>query len=160
MSEPAVVLRRLAVALVPAFAAILLTFAAPPLALDGLLARVAYWVAEAGDTLGSTILSVVLVVALVRRPGLEPVRRAREAVALGIAATLFLGGGAAVNEHGIKPWFGVPRPSIVELEQAGVLRMGAAEFYALGGKDERTDYLEQRLAGAGEAGPASRCERA
>lgn len=152
MSEPAVVLRRLAVALVPACAAILLTFAAPPVALDGVLARVAYWVAEAGDTLGSTVLSVLLVVALVRRPGPEPVQRAREAVALGIAATLFLGGGAAVNEHGIKPWFGVARPSIVEMERVGVLQMGAAEFYALGGKAERTDYLEKRLAAAGASG--------
>lgn len=151
MSAPAVVLRRLAVALVPACAAILLTFAAPPLALDGGLARFAYWIAEAGDTLGATVLSVILVAVLVRRPGLAPARRVREAVALGAAATLFLGGGAAVNEHGIKPWFGVARPSIVELERAGVLKMGAADFYALGGKDERTEYLEKRLAGAGTA---------
>jgi membrane-associated phospholipid phosphatase len=153
MSEPATVLRRLAAALVPACVAVLLTFVVPPLPLDGGLARAAYWIAEAGDTLGSTILSVLLVLALVRRPGLTPARRVREAVALAAAATLFLGGGAAVNEHGIKPWFGVARPSIVELERAGVLQMGAAEFYALGGKDERTDYLEKRLAGAGDTGP-------
>ena len=153
MSDLATVLRLLFAALIPAIAVLLFTFAVPPLALDGALARIAFVVAEAGDTLGCTILAALLIAVIAGRPGIGGDRRLREAVAIGVAATLFLGGGAVVNEHGIKPWFGVARPSIVELETMGALKMGSLDFYALGGKAERSAYLEQRFSDADYAGP-------
>ena len=148
-----VVLRRVAAVVVPALGLVALSFAAPRVPLDGMLADAAYVVAESGDTLGVTLVAVLLIAVLVTRPGLTLVRRVREAVVFGIAAGLILGGGAWLNEHGIKPWFAVARPSILELESHGTLQLDAVEFYGLGDKRARSAFLTQRLAAADYAGP-------
>lgn len=147
------VLRRLARALLPAYGILLLAFVLPRLPLDGLFARFAYWVAEAGDTLGSVALCGVLVTAIVVRAGVSVRRRATEATAIVVAAVLFLGLGSYVNEFGIKPWFGQPRPNILELEADGTLQLSATDFYALGDKVARTAYLTKRLLATDYAGP-------
>jgi len=153
MLDTGSVLRRLAAVLVPAFGILLVSFALPRAALDGRLAVIAYWIAESGDTYGLPLLALGLLLLLVGRPGLQMQRRGRETVLLLAVAGLHLGGGAYLNEFGVKPWFGIARPNIQEMAQSGVLRIAALDFYALGEKTQRTAHLERILAAEGFAGP-------
>ncbi len=147
------VMLRLAVGLGAVFAVLLLSFTLPPVPLDGMVAVVAYWIAESGDTYGLPILAIMLLGLLVGRPGISADRRLRELGLMLAVGTLHLAGGAYINENGIKPWFSVPRPNIVALAKAGTLRMQAPEFYALGDKPARTAYLEKVLAAPDAALP-------
>ncbi|MDJ0925819.1 MAG: phosphatase PAP2 family protein, partial [Acidimicrobiia bacterium] len=60
-----------------------------------------------------------------------------------------LAGNGLLNEHVVKPAFGVPRPNIVELADGGLLGEDipdAASFYAVGGKGDRREVLAERFA--------------
>jgi len=75
---------------------------------------------------------------------------------VGLPALLFIGLGAAFNEHLLKPWMNEPRPNIRWLaSQASgpVLPEGTKAFYRIPGKEARSSRLQRRLAQSGLALP-------
>lgn len=147
------VLVRLLAVVVPAFALLPLTyvvhclnpFSSPNIDLTGTLALAAYWVSESGGKFGIPVIGTLMIVCLVSRPGLSARQRIFEILAIVLVVATFLGGGAYLNEHVVKPAFRVPRPNIIELAPRRsvppVLRMTAEEFYRLPDKASRSEYL-------------------
>lgn len=140
------VLLRVLCLVVPAAALPALAFASLlHISLTSLLAVTAYWVAESGGTWGIPILGILLTALVVTRPGLSPKQRLREVLTIVLIVVGFLGGGALLNEHVIKPTFAMPRPNILELAtqppDAPVLKLSTEAFYALPGKAARSEYL-------------------
>ncbi|NNC91597.1 MAG: phosphatase PAP2 family protein [Acidimicrobiia bacterium] len=94
-------------------------------------------------------LAVGLVLAVISRPGITHRRRRREVAAFGLVLLVFLAGNAALNEYVVKPLFGIPRPNIEALAQAGALGAEFADadaFYSVGNKTARREPLAERLA--------------
>jgi len=94
------------------------------------------------------ILAVAAVLLLVTRPGLAMSRRWLEAGAVGIAMLIVLVGNGLLNEHVVKPAFGIPRPNLTALAEDGVLGPeydDAEDFYAVGDKDDRRAVLGAAL---------------
>jgi len=86
-----------------------------------------------------------MIVCLAIRSGLSGRQRAIELLAIVLVVATFLGGGAYLNEHVVKPAFHVPRPNIVELattpSDSPALKMAAEGFYRLPDKASRSAYL-------------------
>ncbi len=111
-------------------------------------ATACYWATQSGGTIGSPIIGVLFLVLLVTRQGITAAQRALEIALVVIIVTVFAGGGAALNEHGVKSVLKVPRPNIVYLageNGAGPLGMSPQEFYALGDKEARREPLRKTL---------------
>ena len=107
---------------------------APYVDLTSLLAQVAYWVAQSGGVSGAPVVVLIAILAFVSRSGVPTRRRLTEAGMLAAVATICAGGGALINENGIKTALQVPRPNIVSLagvEGRGPLRRTPEQFYAL-----------------------------
>ena len=99
---------------------------------------------------GASVVALLLGILQVTRPDVRWRRRVREFVTMALVLTVFLGGGASVNEHVLKPMLGTPRPNIEILARlptpaASLLGMPAQEFYALGDKQDRQAYLSKVL---------------
>jgi phosphatidylglycerophosphatase B len=151
------VLRRLPPIMLPALALLMLTYIVPPLNpftlphpdLTGPLALAAYWIAQSAGTSGIPLLGIALTAFVVSRPGITRKQRAVETLVFVLALAVLLGGGAALNEHVVKPIFAVHRPNIIELSQtppdAPALKMSAKTFYALPDKAARSAYLKEIL---------------
>jgi phosphatidylglycerophosphatase B len=124
-------------------------FTRPRPDLTGPLAVAAYWVAESGGTAGIPLIGFAMTALLVSRYGIPPVRRAVEAAVIAATLAAFLGGGAYLNEHVVKPIFAVHRPNIVELAEtppeSPALKMSAEAFYALPTKAARSEHLNEVL---------------
>ncbi len=85
---------------------------------------------------------------LVSRDGIDSRRRTVEAMAVGFVLLIAVAGNAGLNEHVVKPLFGIPRPNIEALAEAGALGSDlpdAEAFYASGNKEARRAVLEERL---------------
>ncbi len=139
---------RLALVLGPAFALVLVSFALPEIPLDTPFAD--FWVRVSDTAYWSfmPVVCVVVVLLVVSRPGIDGRRRAVEAVVATVALLVVVAGNAQVNEHVIKPALAVPRPNIVTLAETGALGpqiTEAADFYALGDKDARRQFLAPQL---------------
>jgi phosphatidylglycerophosphatase B len=145
-SDPELALRRFALVLAIAYVGVLSSFALPQIALDGWLAALAVRISDTGSWQQLPFLVVLLVIVVVSRPGLEPRRRALEAVAIIVVLLVILAGNAELNESVIKPAFAIPRPNLVALADSGALGLGIDEFYALGDKQARREWLGPRLA--------------
>jgi phosphatidylglycerophosphatase B len=94
------------------------------------------------------LISIAAIVGLVARRGLPARRRLREAGAIALVMLIVLVGNALLNEHVVKPAFGIARPNIVTLAETGVLGPDlpdAATFYAVGDKEARRTVLRDRL---------------
>lgn len=94
-----------------------------------------------------------LVVALaifvvVSREGIALRQRFHEAVAMGVVLFVFLGIGAIINEHAVKPLLNSPRPNIAELSTRGLLPESPDAFYSLPDKAQRSEKLRRTLAEA------------
>lgn len=142
------VLLRLACVILPAGVLLPLTYFFPPIDLTGPIAQSAYWIAASGGTVGIPLIGFTMTALLVSRPGHSGKQRAAEAVAIVLALATFLGVGAYLNEHLVKPIFAVPRPNIIELAETthAALKMSAEEFYAtMSTKAERSAYLTSVL---------------
>lgn len=103
-----------------------------------------FWLAESGGPTGATLLALICLLVLVTRGGITHRRRSVEALSIAAIVGAVAGGGAALNEHVIKNRFAVPRPNIEWLATANAgetLQMSAVEFYALGSKEDRREYL-------------------
>ena len=136
---------RLVLVLGLAYAGVVASFLLPAIALDGSLANLAVLVADSATAHWLPFVALGLVAVLVSRPGLSGRRRGLEAgAAIGIMLVI-LAGNAALNEFVIKPVFAVPRPNLIALADDGALGLGVDEFYALGDKQARRDYLGPRL---------------
>lgn len=128
--------------------AALLTPLLPEIALDTSLADAVVQVTDTGTWPQLGIIALVVVLVLSVRPEPEPRRRAREAVVLALTLPIALAGNGLLNEHVVKPAFGIPRPNIVTLAEDGVLGPDipdAETFYAVGDKQARRDLLGDRL---------------
>ncbi len=139
------VLKRLALFVVPAALLLPLSFGLPKLSLDGPLAQFVYWLSESGGKPGIPAVAAILLLILVTRPDFNAGKRFREAVVLLGSLGLVVGVAAVVNEHVVKPGFSVARPNIKAMAERGVLGKTPEEFYALGDKDARREYLEKQV---------------
>ncbi len=111
-------------------------------------ANVNYWVAQSGGKTGAPIIGVLMLALLVTRHGISLSRRILEVTLVVIIVAVCAGGGAALNENGVKPAFKVPRPNIVYLAGAngtGPLGMSPEEFYDKGDKEARRGALRRIL---------------
>lgn len=129
----------------PACAALPLTYLLPKLRLDGAPALLAYWISESGSKFAIPVIVVVMTGLVVGRHGVAGKRRLSETALIVIVLSLFLGGGAYLNEHLIKPRLAVPRPNILELADVGALDMTVEAFYNLSDKQTRSRHLRSVL---------------
>ncbi|MHC4403079.1 MAG: phosphatase PAP2 family protein [Planctomycetota bacterium] len=116
--------------------------------LTSAFATVSYWAAQSGGTIGAPIIGVLMLVLLITRHGISGARRTLEVALVVIVVAVCAGGGAALNEHGVKVAFEVPRPNIVYLagaDGAGPLGMSPEEFYGKGDKKARREPLRKVL---------------
>ena len=130
------------------FAASLLSFLLPDIALDTTFADMVVRLTDTGTWPLLAVIALMMVLALTLRPEYEARRRVQEALALALILPIALAGNGLLNEHVVKPAFGVPRPNIVELAENGVLGpeiLDAESFYATGDKQARRDVLDDRL---------------
>lgn len=139
------VLKRLALFVVPAALLLPVSFLLPKLPLDGSLARFVYWLSESGGQPGIPVVASILLLILLTRRGFSAAPRFREAIVFLGSLGLAVGLAAALNEHVVKPRFGIPRPNIKTLAERGILGKTPDEFYALGDKDVRRRYLAERV---------------
>ena len=119
----------------------------PRIALDTVFADGVVRLTDTASWTQLTPIAVVVIILLVSRRGITPRRRTREAVTLSVVMLIALAGNAQLNEHIVKPAFGVPRPNIVRLADTGVLGPDlpdAAAFYATGDKGARRVVLGDR----------------
>jgi phosphatidylglycerophosphatase B len=143
--DPRVELRRFALVVAIAYLGVLSSFALPDIALDGWLAALAVRISDSASWQQLPYLVTAMVLVVISRPGLDTRRRALEAAALIVVLVVILAGNAQLNESVIKPAFAIPRPNLVALADQGALGLGVDEFYALGDKQARRDWLAPRL---------------
>ena len=75
----------------------------------------AYWLAESGSLRGIPWIALVLLLLLISRSGFAWKPRIKEALVVVVALGVLLGGGAALNEFGVKRIAKVFRPDILLL---------------------------------------------
>jgi phosphatidylglycerophosphatase B len=138
-------LLRFALVLALAYVGVLSSIVLPEIALDGWFADLAVRISDTASWRQLPVLAIVMMIVVVSRPGIESRRRALEACGIAAILLLILAGNAELNESVIKPVFAVPRPNLVALADHGVLGIGVDEFYALGDKQVRRDFLAPRL---------------
>ena len=139
--------RLIHVAGVVLFAA-LLTPLLPEISHDTAVADLVISITDTGTWPQLVLIALVVVTGLTLRPESDSRLRGRETVTLALTLTIALAGNGLLNEHVVKPIFGVPRPNIVNLAESGVLGPNipdAETFYAAGDKQDRRDVLEERL---------------
>ena len=129
-----------------AYLGVLSSFALPEIPLDGWLAALAVRISDTASWQQLPYFVTAMVLVMVSRPGLDSRRRALEAIAIVVGLVVILAGNAELNESVIKPAFAIPRPNLVALADAGALGLGVDEFYALGDKQARRDFLAPQLA--------------
>jgi len=155
------VLRQLAWPLLVTYALLLAAFLCPVVDstrgpyfdLTSAFATISYWATQSGGTIGAPIIGGLMLVLLITRHGISGARRSLEVTLVVIVVAICAGGGAALNEHGVKAALKVPRPNIVYLagaDGAGPLGMSPEEFYGKGDKEARREPLRKVL----EAEPA------
>lgn len=131
------------------FAWVLLSFVLPNIALDSPMADLAVRVSDSGSWGQLPFFCTAVLLLVISRPGLSKRRRVVEGVALSLAMLVVIPGHALINERVTKPAFALPRPNIVALTEAHALGPGihdAADFYAIGDKAARSEFLGKRLA--------------
>jgi phosphatidylglycerophosphatase B len=112
------------------------------------VATVFYWTTQSGGISGAPIIGVLMLVLLITRHGISGARRMLEAALIVIVVAIFAGGGATLNEHGVKEALKIPRPNIVYLagaDGAGPLGMSPEEFYGKGDREARSELLRKAL---------------
>ena len=127
---------------------VLLSPLLPRMALDTAFADAVVRLTDTASWRQLTPIAVASIAFLVIRPGLSRRGRTRETLALSLVMLVALAGNARLNEHVVKPAFGVPRPNIVHLTESGQLGPDlpdAAAFYATGDKQTRREVLSERL---------------
>lgn len=108
-------------------------------------AQLAYWFSFSGGISGAPFIILLMLLLLISRAGISAQQRWKEAVIIILITVISVGGGAAINEHIIKPQLKLPRPNIVWLADTGALEMTAAELYAIGNKEARRAPLAKAL---------------
>ena len=112
--------------------------------LDPGFSQAALLLSDSAGVLGATIVGFILIAVMATRPRMSSSYRLKEALALSALAILFAGGGSWINEHKVKEAIKQPRPNIEWLAQhdgGGPLAKTSEEFYALGSKLVRRNYL-------------------
>lgn len=109
-------------------------------------AQLAYWLSESGGKYGAPIIAVLMLALLVNRAGITFKDKWKKAGIVVVIATIFAGGGAALNEHILKARLEVPRPNIIWLageDGSGPLGMTPEAFYQSGDKEVRSALLSK-----------------
>jgi phosphatidylglycerophosphatase B len=143
--DPQTLVRRFALVIAVAYAGVLASFTLPEIPLDGWLGVLAVRLSDTGSWEQLPFVAIAMLIVIVSRPGLETRRRVLEAGAIGLTLALLLAGNAELNEHVIKPAFAIPRPNLAALADSGALGLGVDEFYALGDKQARREWLGPRV---------------
>jgi phosphatidylglycerophosphatase B len=118
---------------------------APYFDLTSNFAMVVYWITQSGGKFGMPFVGVTMLMLLITRHGISTERRVVECVVVVIVLAVCAGGGAMLNEHGLKTVLQVPRPNVVYLAGSGRLEMSPEEFYAQGDKQARREPLREVL---------------
>lgn len=135
------------------YALVLLSFALPDISLDDPAADALVWVSDTAYWTYMPFVCAAVILVMVSRPGIGGRRRGLEAAAMTVALVVAVAGNALLNENVIKPAFAVPRPNIEMLAADGALGSGVdspEDFYALGDKDDRREFLGPQLAALDE----------
>ena len=130
------------------FVGALLSPLLPRISLDTALADAIVRLTDTASWRQLTPIAVVALVLIVARPGIPSRRRLREAAGLSVVMLIALAGNALLNEHIVKPAFGVARPNIVQLAATGALGPDlpdADALYVVGDKEARRAVLGVRL---------------
>ncbi|RMG09461.1 MAG: phosphatase PAP2 family protein [Planctomycetota bacterium] len=120
-------------------------YALPRVALDGSFAVVCLALTHTGGARGIPLALLAALALLVSRPEIPWRRRTAEALLVVLALGGVFGAAAYANEFLVKERLAVPRPSVRELANEGLLGLSPEAFYALGDKDARRAYLAERL---------------
>ncbi len=121
---------------------------APYFDLTDTFSQMVYWVSQSGGTSGAPVVAFLMLFVLVSRNGITTAQRLKETVAIALLAAVCAGGGAAINEHIVKPELKIPRPNIVWLAKedgSGPLGMTPESFYGKGDKEARRAPLAMVL---------------
>lgn len=172
LRRPALALLVTYLLLLPAFVVPLVDSTQPPyFDLTSQVATLLCWIANTGTVLGAIVLATGLGSLLVTRPNMTTRSRWREVIVITLVIVACAGGGAAFNEHVIKPAFAVPRPNLAFLADSladipdivadtpantkrdhaegnadeSILGMSTKAFYALGDKEARRGPLRAVL---------------
>lgn len=117
--------------------------------LSGTPAVVAWLVSLTGSVYGSSLVVLVLAGCYAWINGAGMGDKTRRFISLLMVLSIFVGGGAFLNEHVIKPAFHQPRPNIEQLGRippgAPLLSVSAGAFYALPENGERGAALAMAL---------------
>lgn len=131
---------------------------APYFDLTQTFSQLAYWLSQSGGKSGAPVVAILMLMLLVTRAGITFHRRWKEAGIIVLVATLCAGGGAALNEHMLKPQLKTPRPNIIWLageNGSGPLGMNPEEFYEIGDKKARSKVLAKVISGVPKPVPLS-----
>jgi len=120
-----------------------------PINLAGPVALIAFCMAESGGVTFLPVIVLAMAVFLLSRAGIPWRQRRNTLAAIVGVLTVFLGGGAYLNEHVVKPIFATPRPCVKELAEitdgASCLGISPAQFYEITDRLGRGDYLREKL---------------
>lgn len=149
-TQPARLDGRLWIVLASVFGLSLLSVLLPDIALNTGFADAVVRITDTAMWTQLPYLCFAAVVMVVSRRGLTRRRRSIEAGVIVAVMLLSLAGNAQLNEHIIKPLFGIARPNIVSLAESGALGSDfpdAESFYAVGDKGARRVVLGELLPG-------------
>ena len=117
---------------------------APYIDLTGIFSHLAYWLSQSGGKYGAPFVAVSMLAIFVAQRSITSKRKWKETGVIVLVAAICAGGGAALNEHVLKPLLKVPRPNIIWLAGemgSGPLGMTPEVFYESGGKEVRRELL-------------------
>lgn len=112
---------------------------APYFNLTQLFSQLAYWVSYSASISGAPLVVLLMLLLLITRKGNSFQQGWKEFSITLLIITFFIGGGAWLNEHIVKPYMEVPRPNITWLTNHTDLTTN--EFYAVGDKEARSMAL-------------------
>ncbi|MBU1049006.1 phosphatase PAP2 family protein [Candidatus Bipolaricaulota bacterium] len=128
-----------------AWASLLITYGLPSIELSTTFSEGVIQWTRTGGVAGSAFVSVMFIGLLVFRRSLAWRRRWQEILIHIVILAVLQGGGALINEQGIKRAVAMPRPNIVWLADQDALGMTARQFYTSMNARERRSYLEHVL---------------
>ena len=126
--------------------------------LTGGLGVFAHFLALTGGGDWGPWIIIVLILVVVSRPWLSAKRRLIEFLAVGVTLLALQGGGAALNEFGLKEVVEEPRPHVKQLADAtspagSILKMDADAFYDMAVAERRAHLCA--ISGYDELDPSS-----
>lgn len=106
--------------------------------------QLAYLLSQSGGKFGAPMIALLMLTLLINHGHYPSRQKPKVAGIVLLIATICAGGGASLNEHGLKAQLKIPRPNITWLagdNGSGPLGMTANDFYQTGDKQARSATL-------------------